>query len=170
MMASTPTGGSDSVPVCRFWRDGSCRFGESCHFRHPPEEFGVTAGSGGDRGGGRGRGRGRGGRRGGGRGGYRGRGGGGGDYARGDRPNGHDSFSPTQPPSPTAVEPQWPLTSYGFDSQPCVVTGDVSPEELRAYAYASFPQGYSPAVVAREQELVMQHRARIAASRPPMPQ
>lgn len=119
--------------------------------------------------------RGRGGRRGGSRGGYRGRGGGGGsggggDYTRGDRPNGHGGIPPTQPPSPTVVEPQWPLTSYGLECEPCTVTGDVSPEELRAYAYAIYPQGYSPAVVAREAELVMQHRARIAASRPSMPQ
>jgi len=52
---------------------------------------------------------------------------------------------------------------------PCEFTGDLSPEELRAHAYATCPHGFSPAVIAYEQGLVLQHRARIAASRAGVP-
>lgn len=37
--------------------------------------------------------------------------------------------------------PQWPLTCYGREKQPTVITGDVSPEELRVNCYATALSG-----------------------------
>eukprot|EP00186_Timspurckia_oligopyrenoides_P004867 CAMPEP_0182445892 /NCGR_PEP_ID=MMETSP1172-20130603/3848_1 /TAXON_ID=708627 /ORGANISM="Timspurckia oligopyrenoides, Strain CCMP3278" /LENGTH=253 /DNA_ID=CAMNT_0024641727 /DNA_START=393 /DNA_END=1154 /DNA_ORIENTATION=+ len=48
--------------------------------------------------------------------------------------------------------PSWPLSCFGRDSEECLISGDISPEELRAEAYAAVLQGATV-------QMVIQHEA-----------
>jgi nucleoporin NUP42 len=136
--------------VCKYFQQGSCRFGDQCRFEHI-DANGRNVGSGGSsdpfapspslkRGSSRG-----------------GGGGAGGTSAK--------------RPTPIRDKPQWPLTCVA--SHPVAagnaIMGDMSQEELRVLAYQQAPgtRGCAPEVVAREQGLVAEFQQRNNSAPPP---
>ncbi|KAI0565631.1 nucleoporin-like protein [Gracilaria domingensis] len=64
------------------------------------------------------------------------------------------------------LQPQWPLSVIGSSDNLAKgneLSGDVSPEELRALAYSMAARGVSPQVSQREGEMVASHRAKVDA-------
>lgn len=92
-------------------------------------------------------------------------------------PPGRGGFSSNDPFSPSAskpnrnskhadAQPQWPLSVIGSRddlSHGNELSGDVSPEELRALAYSMAPRGISPQVSQKEGQMVAEHRAKVDA-------
>jgi len=121
---------------CRYWKQGRCKFGDSCRFEHvgPP----GGGGGGGDH--------------------FNSKP----HYHRNNhnRNNSHndDSYD-SRPTWPLSVVGLPNLT------QGNLVDNDISPEELRVNAYMQAPRGKSEAVSASENNLVQEHQAKEAQAR-----
>lgn len=82
-----------------------------------------------------------------------------------DPPGSNNSSNPPSSKS-TDDHPQWPLSAIalpGNEQQGNSLTGDLSPEELRAMAYAQAPRGQSNDVTQRESRMVAEHQAKLDA-------
>lgn len=122
------------MPICRYFQQGKCRFGAACKYEHRLEEKRTPGG----------------------RTSFGGNGAGnnGGNGAGRNGGAAHDAESRL-----------WPLTTYARENPATgnLLDEEMSPEELRAHAYATAHRGHSRDVVDRENVLVSDFRRKLAA-------
>jgi CCCH-type zinc finger len=125
----------EPMTICKYYAQGSCKFGDQCRYEHPDangnnvaamtDPFARSTADG---------------------------------QLRAKSSDRHPKKT-TRPPRDI---PQWPLTSVGAHplASGNTITGDMSQEELRAEAYAAAPRGMSSDIVHREETLVAEFQQR----------
>jgi nucleoporin NUP42 len=129
------------MTICKYYAQGSCKFGDQCRYEHPDangnnvaamsDPFAPPSTS-------------------------------------GQQKSKPSDRHPRKPTRPVRDVPQWPLTSVGAHplASGNTITGDMSQEELRAEAYAAAPRGMSEDIIRREENLVAEFQQRNNGSQP----
>jgi nucleoporin NUP42 len=129
------------MTICKYYAQGSCKFGDQCRYEHPDangnniaamsDPFAPPATN----------------------------------SQQKSKSSDRHSRKPTRP---VRDVPQWPLTSVGAHplASGNTITGDMSQEELRAEAYAAAPRGMSEDIIRREENLVAEFQQRNNGSQP----